>query len=196
MQNNFVFLSKSCYENNCIAIDENKINSILATTDYYKFSLRSRCRKGQGIGRKQKGDVDWGETVACHAGCYKFSHKHITHNQPIQVTYSSMLITWHIFPVSLIFPISDRTPLCFHGPTLLTETTLGVLLLFNKSESLECTKVVVLKLGAILFYSGIHFKPLKLRNIYIYVYCEDLNRHIPQKINEIRLVGTCRNGYP
>ena len=22
-------------------------------------------------------DVDWGEIVACHAGCYKFSHKHI-----------------------------------------------------------------------------------------------------------------------
>ena len=38
-----------------------------------------------------------------------------------------------------------------------------MLLLFNKSESLECAKVVVLKLGAcILFYSGIHFKPLKL----------------------------------
>ena len=27
-----------------------------------------------------------------------------------------------------------------------------MLLLFNKSESLECAKVVVLKLGAILFY--------------------------------------------
>ena len=38
----------------------------------------------------------------------------------------------------------------------------AMLLLFNKSESLECAKVVVLKLGAILFYSGIHFKPLKL----------------------------------
>ena len=35
-------------------------------------------------------------------------------------------------------------------------------LLFNKSESPECAKVVVLKLGAILFYNGIHFKPLKL----------------------------------
>ena len=33
-------------------------------------------------------------------------------------------------------------------------------------------QVVVLKLGAILFYSGIHFKPL------------DLTRHIPQKTNE------------
>ena len=56
-----------------------------------------------------------------------------------------------------------------------------MLLLFNKSESLECAKVVVLKLGAILFYSGIHFKPLKLwKNMY----CEDLNRHIPQNINE------------
>ena len=55
-----------------------------------------------------------------------------------------------------------------------------MLLLFNKSESLECAKVVVLKLDAILFYSGIHFKPPKLRKKYY----EDLNRHIPQKINE------------
>ena len=31
-----------------------------------------------------------------------------------------------------------------------------MLLLFNESESLECAKVVVLKLGAILCYSGIH----------------------------------------
>ena len=77
MQNNFFLLSKSCYENNYISIDQNKINSILATSDNYKFSLRSRCRKGQGIGRKQKGDVDWGEILACHAGYYKFSHKHI-----------------------------------------------------------------------------------------------------------------------
>ena len=37
-----------------------------------------------------------------------------------------------------------------------------MLLLFNKSESLECVKVVVLKLGAILFYIRIHFKLLKL----------------------------------
>ena len=49
-----------------------------------------------------------------------------------------------------------------------------MLLLFNKSESLECAKVVVLKLGAILFYSGIHFKPLKLWK------------------KNIRLFGTCR----
>ena len=68
MQNNFFFLSKSCYENNYIAIDQNKINSILATTGNYKFSLRSRCRKG---------DVDWEEIVACHATYYKFSHKQI-----------------------------------------------------------------------------------------------------------------------
>ena len=40
-----------------------------------------------------------------------------------------MLITWHIFPVSLIFPNSDRTLLCFHRPTHPTETTLGVLFL-------------------------------------------------------------------
>ena len=77
MQNNFFFLSKSCYENNYIAIDQKNINSILATTDNYKFSLRSRCRKGQGIGRKQKTVVGWGEIVACHAGYYKFSDKHI-----------------------------------------------------------------------------------------------------------------------
>ena len=37
-----------------------------------------------------------------------------------------------------------------------------MLLLFNKSENLECAKVVVLKLDAIVFFSGFHFKPLKL----------------------------------
>ena len=37
-----------------------------------------------------------------------------------------------------------------------------MLLLFNKIESLECAKVVFLKLGAILFFRRIHFKPLKL----------------------------------
>ena len=47
-----------------------------------------------------------------------------------------MLITWHIFPVSLIFPNSDRTPLCFHRPTHPTETTLGVLCYFSSKESL------------------------------------------------------------
>ena len=59
-----------------------------------------------------------------------------------------------------------------------------MLLLFNKSESLECAKVVILKLGAILFYSGIHFKPQN----YEKKYREDLNRHIPQKINEFALL--------
>ena len=82
---------------------------------------------------------------------------------------------------------------CSYLPTKLQ----AMLLLFNKSESLECAKVVVLKLGAILFYSGIHFKPLQLWKkkkiyIYIYTYREDLNRHIPQKDKRIRLVGTCR----
>ena len=38
MQNNFFFLSKSCYENNYMATDQTKINFILATTDNYKFS--------------------------------------------------------------------------------------------------------------------------------------------------------------
>ena len=32
-----LFLSKSCYENNYMGIDQNKINSILATTDNYKL---------------------------------------------------------------------------------------------------------------------------------------------------------------
>ena len=63
-----------------------------------------------------------------------------------------------------------------------------MLLLFNKSESLECAKVVVLKLGAILFYSGIHFKPLKL--------WKKISRRSEQahstKDKQIRFVGTCR----
>ena len=99
MQNNFFFLSKSCYENNYLAIDQDKINSILATTDNYKFSLSSKCRKGQGIGRKQKRDVDWGEMVACHAGYYKFSHKHI------KPTYTgNLLIGAHNMTHLSIFP--------------------------------------------------------------------------------------------
>ena len=60
-----------------------------------------------------------------------------------------------------------------------------MLLLFNKSESLECAKVVVLKLGTILFYSRIHFKPLN----YEKKYREDLNRHTSQKINEFALLA-------
>ena len=47
---------------------------------------------------------------------------------------------------------------CSYLPTKLQ----AMLLLFNESKSLECAKVVVWKLGAILFYSGIHFKPPKL----------------------------------
>ena len=132
MQNNFFLLSKSCYENNYIAIDQNKINSILATTDNYKFSLRSRCRKGQGIGRKQKGDVDWGEILACHAGYYKFSHKHI---KPAH-TGNVLIDTHNMTHLSLIFPNSDRMTLCFHSPTHPTLTTLGVLL--NLSSSQVC----------------------------------------------------------
>ena len=38
MQNNFFFLSKLHYKSNYMAIDQNKIDSILATTDNYKFS--------------------------------------------------------------------------------------------------------------------------------------------------------------
>ena len=43
-------------------------------------------------------------------------------------TFSSILITWHIFSIFLIFPNSDRTPLCFHRPMHPKGTTLGVLL--------------------------------------------------------------------
>ena len=45
MQNNLFFLSKSCYENNYMAIDQNKINSILATSDNYKFQYCSSYPK-------------------------------------------------------------------------------------------------------------------------------------------------------
>ena len=38
-----------------------------------------------------------------------------------------------------------------------------MLLLFKKGKSLGCAKIVVSKLGAILFCSGINFKPVKLR---------------------------------
>ena len=73
---------------------------------------------------------------------------------------------------------------CSYLPTKLQT----MLLLFNKSESPECAKVVVLKLGATLFYSGIHFKSLKLwkkisqRSEYAH----------STKDKRIRLVGTCR----
>ena len=67
--------------------------------------------------------------------------------------------------LTIIFNFSSQRPhlnyillSCSYLPTKLQAT----LLLFNKSESLECAKVVVLKLGAILCYSGIHVKPLKL----------------------------------
>ena len=60
---------------------------------------------------------------------------------------------------------------------LLIFTNKALLLSFNKSESLECAKVVVLKLGAILFY--IAESILNIAKIWIHV-----NRHIPQKINE------------
>ena len=56
------------------------------------------------------------------------------------------------------FSMKDKCYLAHDLPTKLQ----AMLLLFNKSESLACAEVVVLKLGAILFYSGIHFKPLKL----------------------------------
>ena len=89
--------------------------------------------KGVGIGRKQKRDVDWGETVACHAGYYKFSHKHIkpTHTGNLLIDAHNMT---HLsgFPN---FPNSDRTPLFFHRPTHPTETTLGVLLPLVVAES-------------------------------------------------------------
>ena len=55
----------------------------------------------------------------------------MTLNQPIQVTYSSILITWHIFPISLIFRNSDGTPSCLHRPMHPTGMTLGVLFYYS-----------------------------------------------------------------
>ena len=76
---------------------------------------------------------------------------------------------------------------CSYLPTKLQ----AMLLLFNKSESLECAKVVVSKLGAILFYSGIHFKRLNyVRNR------KDLNRHVPQKINEFASLALAESWNP
>ena len=105
-------------------------NKKAATTDNYKFSLRSRCRKGYGLGRN--GSQSYDLSLKCQGATQGTINSVIsTLNQPIQVTYSLMLITWHIFPVSLIFLNSDRTPLCFHGPTHPTETTLGVLFIMD-----------------------------------------------------------------
>ena len=54
-----------------------------------------------------------------------------------------------------------------------------MLLLFNKSESLERAKVVVFKLGAVLFIAE------SILNLYNYEKKnEDLNRNVPHKINE------------
>ena len=73
--------------------------------------------------------MDWGEIVACPAGYYKFSHKHIkpTHTGNLLIDAHNMT---HLSGF-LIFPNSDRTPLCFHRPTHPTETTLGVLLFLD-----------------------------------------------------------------
>ena len=73
--------------------------------------------------------MDWGEILACHAGYYKFSHKHIkpAHTGKLLIDAHNMT---HLsgFPN---FSNSDRTPLCFHRLTHRTETTLGVLFLYN-----------------------------------------------------------------
>ena len=60
--------------------------------------------------------MDWGEIG---------SHKHIkqTHTGNLLIDAHNMT---HLSGF-LIFPNSDRTPLCFHRPTHPTETTLGVL---------------------------------------------------------------------
>ena len=75
--------------------------------------------------------MDWGEIVACVAGYYKFSHKHIkpTHTGNLLIDAHNMT---HLsgFPN---FPNSDRTPLFFHRPTHPTETTLGVLFYINRA---------------------------------------------------------------
>ena len=62
-----------------------------------------------------------------------------------------------------------------------------MLLLFKKSEKIECAQLVVSNLGEIYYlfvYKEINCKPLKL--------CDKSRRsiwHIPQKINELALLA-------
>ena len=67
-----------------------------------------------------------------------------------------------------------------------------MLLLFDKSKSLECAKVVVLKLGAILFYIAESIQTSKIM--------KQISRRSEQahstKDKRIRLVGTCRKVTP
>ena len=83
----------------------------------------------------------------------------IIFNFSSQRPYLNYIFLFNVYSFDTIeFSTKDKCYLAHDLPTKLQ----AILLLFNKSESLECAKVVVLKLGAILFYSGIHFKPLKL----------------------------------
>ena len=71
---------------------------------------------------------------------------------------------------------------------IFTNKASSPVVIVNKSESLKCAKVVVLNLGAILFFCGIHFKPLKImkkvsqRSEYAH----------STKDKRVRLVSTCR----
>ena len=83
----------------------------------------------------------------------------ITFNFSSQRPYLNYIFLFNVYSFDTMeFSMKHKCYLAHDLPTKLQ----AILLLFNKSESLECAKVVVLKLGAILFYSGIHFKPLKL----------------------------------
>ena len=65
-----------------------------------------------------------------------------------------------------------------------------MLLLFNKSGSLECAKVVVLKLGAIRFYiaeSILNFQNYEKKDI-VKIRVSKFHK----KKKQIRLAGTCR----
>ena len=83
----------------------------------------------------------------------------ITFNFSSQRPYLNYIFLFNVYSFDTMeFSMKHKCYLAHDLPTKLQ----AILLLFNKRESLECAKVVVLKLGAIPFYSGIHVKPLKL----------------------------------
>ena len=105
--------------------------------------------------------------------------------------FSSQGLTWTIFYL-LTFMILNFHKIwvltCTNLPTKTTKLQV-ILLFFNRSESLEYSQVFFLKLSAILFYSEIHCKPLKLCN-------KSLDRHILQKINEFAWLALAGRYYP
>ena len=78
----------------------------------------------------------WGEIVACHAGYYKFSHKHIkpTHTGNLLIDAHNMT---HLSGFPNFSKFRLRRPLCFYRPTHPTETALGVLFIYSHETPLD-----------------------------------------------------------